>query len=281
MSEKRVIIPGSYAKISYEIRTEDDQLIESTKSKEKKDDTEIEIDRPIIVKQGNKEILFDDELLNIPENEEKEIILPPEKGFGKRDPKKVESIPLKKLRAMIGRRNIQVGDVLYTENRGYYGTVKYIGSRDVLIDRNHPFAGKKLIVKLKVHKIIYPTDPPEEKLKFIAERYFGSDIAEKFGFKLAGDQLLVQVPSEILMDLNVRELLRKIYAPRKDFVNELFAELNLKKIEFKEEFLIGRPEIKLPSIKSETEPIITKEKVEVVEEKNIKENQDVPEAENK
>jgi len=266
MSEKE-IIPGAYVLISYEARTRDNKIAESTKRTIKKNEETEEKDFPIVIKIGDKEVFFEEELIGLKDGEEKEIILPPEKAYGERDPKKITRIAIKRLRAMLGGRTPSVGDILYSEEGGYFGKVVYIGSRDALIDRNHPFAGEEILVHVKIHKVVLPADPPNEKISIIARRHF-KDYADKLKFSLVGNTLEITVPSDTIMNLTGLDLLRSIYAPRKIAAEEFIRELNIDKVRYIEEFSILAPtETTAPSIAPSVTPVEEESEGEALKDK--------------
>lgn len=236
MSEKE-IIPGTYVLLSYTAMTEEGDVVESTKKKIKRDDKEEEVDRPIVVKVGSKEIFFDEELVGLKEGAEKEIVLPPEKAYGKRDPSKIERIPVKKLKAMLGGKKPEVGAILYTEGGDYYGKIIYVGARDALVDKNHPFADKTIKVNVKIHKVVMPTDTLEERVNIILRRHF-AEYAEKLKVSLVDGEVEITLPSDVALKMSSWELIRNIYANRKLAADELLKELNVNKIRFIDEFAL-------------------------------------------
>lgn len=106
--------------------------------------------RPLVVVVGKGQLIpgVDEALIGMKENEEKSIEVPPEKGFGKRDPKLVKLIPITELR----KRGIKpkVGMRVTIDNA--VGRIVNITGGRVRIDFNHPLAGKHLKLDLKVKK---------------------------------------------------------------------------------------------------------------------------------
>lgn len=120
---------------------------------------------PRLIVLGSSELPpgLEDLLVEMGEGEEREIELPPEKAFGKRDPAKVRVIPARELsaRGIIPRAGMEI------EVRGERGTVISVGSGRVIVDFNHPLAGKELVFRVKVVKILKST---EEKIKALFEK---------------------------------------------------------------------------------------------------------------
>lgn len=123
--------------------------------------------RLVIVGEG---VFFEDVekgLVGLEEGQEKEIELPPEKAFGLRDPNKVKTIPARELsrRGIVPRagREIELED-------GQRGRIIHVGGGRVVVDFNHPLAGKTLIYKVKVVKILKTL---EEKVQGLVDRWLG------------------------------------------------------------------------------------------------------------
>jgi len=69
MSEKE-IVPGAYVVMTYIAKTEEGEVVESTKRKIKREEKEEEVDIPIVVKVGAKEVFFDEDLVGLKKGEE-------------------------------------------------------------------------------------------------------------------------------------------------------------------------------------------------------------------
>jgi len=250
-NKEKSIIPGAYVKLSFTAMTKEGEIAESTKRKIKEGDVEKEVDNPIVIKIGNKEVFFEDELIGLKEGEEKDFILPPDRAYGKRDPSKVERIPIKKLRAMLGGKKPYVGALLYSEDDRYYGKVIYVGGRDAMVDRNHPFADKEIVVKVKVHQIVPPDAPISERVKIILMRHT-RDITDKVKIRKKADTLDIIIPSDITMKLPAIDLLRNVWINRKTLADELLRELDISGVRFIDEFKLEEEKEVAGSKSSET-----------------------------
>jgi peptidylprolyl isomerase len=106
----------------------------------------------------------EEEIAKMSENEEKEIEVPPEKAFGLRDPNKVKVFSLRDFQ----RRGyeINVGDTV--EVGGMRGIVRQISGGRVVIDFNHPLAGKVIVYKVRVVKKL---EDFQEKVRALASRH--------------------------------------------------------------------------------------------------------------
>ena len=117
------------------------------------------------------------------------VELPPEKGYGVRDPKKVRLVPLRKFAAegMTPIPGMQVNI------DGKPAQVRSVGAGRVQVDYNHPFAGKTLIYDITIEKVISSDD---EKICNLIHKRIPSVDQQKFDIKIEGAKLQVEVPEE-------------------------------------------------------------------------------------
>ncbi len=167
---------------------------------------------------------FEEGVKGMNENEEKEIEVPPEKAYGERDPAKVKVFSLSELK----KRGITpyIGMVLEASD-GSRGIVRAISGGRVTVDFNHPLAGKTLIYRVKVVKVL---KTPEEKIRALIERWFGKKNADLFKFSLNNQEINIEIPRELVLmnDLQLRKLMLA-----RDYVR--FVDENAK-LAFKEVF---------------------------------------------
>jgi FKBP-type peptidyl-prolyl cis-trans isomerase 2 len=89
--------------------------------------------------------------------EEKKVELSPEEGFGSHDDG--EEVNVSKTQLSPG---VEVVDVLQNDLDGF-ATVAEVSGTKAVLDYNHPFAGKPLVVQVKILKVENPlliTDEP-------------------------------------------------------------------------------------------------------------------------
>jgi FKBP-type peptidyl-prolyl cis-trans isomerase SlyD len=105
---------------------------------------------PIAVGVGHVLKGLDKGLVGMESGEKKEIEVTPEDGFGLRDPKLLQLIPMREFQ----RQNMkpQVGMTITLE--GQPGKIRSISGGRVTVDFNHEFAGKTLVYDVEVEKII-------------------------------------------------------------------------------------------------------------------------------
>jgi peptidylprolyl isomerase len=117
------------------------------------------------------------------------VELPPEKGYGIRDPKKVRLVPLRKFTA----EGITPVPGLQVNLDGKTAQVRSVGAGRVQVDYNHPFAGKTLIYDITVEKVIESDD---EKVRNLVHKRIPSVDPQKFEIKIEGAKLQVEVPED-------------------------------------------------------------------------------------
>ncbi|MEM1870486.1 MAG: FKBP-type peptidyl-prolyl cis-trans isomerase [Thermofilaceae archaeon] len=124
--------------------------------------------RLVILGSGELPSGLEEQLVDVGEGEEREIELPPEKAFGRRDPEKIRVIPAREFsaRGIIPRAGMEV------EVRGERGTVISVGSGRVIVDFNHPLAGRELVFKVKVVKVLKSA---KEKTEALFKKYVTID----------------------------------------------------------------------------------------------------------
>jgi len=105
---------------------------------------------PIAVGVGHVLKGLDKGLVGMEEGEEKIIEVTPEEGFGPRDPKLIQLIPMSEFK----RQNIKPQKGMNITLEGQTGKIRSISGGRVTIDFNHEFAGKTLAYDVKVEKII-------------------------------------------------------------------------------------------------------------------------------
>ena len=180
--------------------------------------------QPRLIAVGESWVLkgLDDALLNANVGDKVTIEVPPEKGFGTRDPSKVRMIPLRKLGD--DAEKVSVGDAIEIDDRT--GIIRFIGSGRVQVDFNHRFAGKTITYDLNVIKSL---DTDQDKIMGLLKRRFPLD-ESKLKFEIKGTQVDVTIPEEAMMMEGLQIVKRSIS-------NEIFKFVNtLDKINFVETY---------------------------------------------
>jgi len=177
----------------------------------------------VIVGQGMLIPGLDEALLEMEVGEEKELELPPEKAFGKRDPSKIKLVPLREFK----KHNITpvVGMPVTINNE--VGRIVSINGGRVLVDFNHQLAGKTVRYILKVEELVEkPEDIVKELLKLVIPNL---DIGE-IKVEVKEKEVYITIPGEMLIPVKNVEVLKKIVA------DEILKRLKVEKVSFVEEF---------------------------------------------
>ncbi|HVN65513.1 MAG TPA: FKBP-type peptidyl-prolyl cis-trans isomerase [Methanomicrobiales archaeon] len=104
---------------------------------------------PVLVRVGNRHVVMglDDALAGREAGDEGIVEVPPEKAFGPHDETKVESVSLAQF-----KEKPRVGQTVEIDNRE--GIVVNILGRRVVVDFNHPFAGKTVTYSFKIEEVV-------------------------------------------------------------------------------------------------------------------------------
>lgn len=140
---------------------------------------------PKVICIGQKLLLpaLEEELKDKEFNKEIEITLPPEKAFGKKDPKLLQLVSMSQFR----KQNINPYPGLPVNIDNMVGVVRAVSPGRVIVDFNHPLANKHIIYKIKVLRKV---EDPKEKADSIISRYnfeFSSELKEALSIKTKQD----------------------------------------------------------------------------------------------
>jgi FKBP-type peptidyl-prolyl cis-trans isomerase SlyD len=138
--DNKVVKDGAVVSLQYTLSGEDGKAIESNKGKE-----------PLKYTQGQRQIVpgLEREMAGMKVGGEKRVKVKPEDGYGKIDPKAFQEIS----KEQIPPEGLKVGAVLGA--KGPQGQVipvrvHQIKDQTVVLDFNHPMAGKTLVFDVKV-----------------------------------------------------------------------------------------------------------------------------------
>lgn len=219
---------GTLLLVDYTAKVKDtNEVFETTKEDDAKSnsihDTNMKY-QPRLVSVGESWVLkgLDDALLNTNAGDKLTVEVPPEKGFGTRDPAKVRMIPLRKLGE--DAEKISVGDAIEVDERT--GIVRFIGSGRVQVDFNHRFAGKTILYDVNVLKSLNTDD---EKILGLLKRRLPIE-ESKLKFKVNGTELDITMAEETFMAEGLQIIKRAI-------VNDIYKFVpKLEKINFIESY---------------------------------------------
>lgn len=136
---------GVVVSMEYTLTDESGKVIQSNKEKE-----------PLVFAQGRGQIIpgLAKALVGMREGETKHVTVPPEEAYGPPNPAAVIEVPRNQVPP-----NASVGGVLMGQNqRGQpvQAVVKEIKETVVVLDLNHPLAGKTLIFDIKILSVAQP-----------------------------------------------------------------------------------------------------------------------------
>ena len=107
---------------------------------------------PTIICLGQSQIIpgLDEQLENKELNKEYEIEIPPEKAFGKKNPRLMRILSSSSFK----KQNITPYPGLQVNIDGFIGIVRTAAGGRIIVDFNHPLAGRTLIYKIKINKLV-------------------------------------------------------------------------------------------------------------------------------
>ncbi len=118
---------------------------------------------PVTICVGEQQLLpgLDKQLLDKEIGMEYTFSLPPEQAFGKRDIKNLKVIPLSEFRTL----NVQTQPGFQVDVDGRMGFVTSVSGGRVIVNFNHPFAGKEVVYTVKIIKKV--TDKKEQLQSYL------------------------------------------------------------------------------------------------------------------
>jgi peptidylprolyl isomerase len=143
----------------------------------------------IVVGQGWMIKGIDEALLDADEGQEKDLEIAPAKAFGERDGSKVRIVPAKELT----KQGVTPRPGARIEVGGQLATIRSVGSGRVIVDYNHPLAGKTLVTKLYIRKIV---SDPVERMRELIHRRIVNVKKDKFMISNLGTMVTVEMPEE-------------------------------------------------------------------------------------
>jgi len=141
------------------------------------------------------------------------IEIPPEKGFGNRDPEKVKMYPLRKFTA----QGVTPRVGMRIEVNGKVATVRAIGAGRVQLDFNPPLAGKTLIYEVILRKKI---ETIEEKIEALIHRRIPQIDIKRFSFEIEAEGVTINIPEEAFYIEGLQVIKRGIFMDIQKFFPE-------------------------------------------------------------
>jgi FKBP-type peptidyl-prolyl cis-trans isomerase 2 len=200
---------GDIIRLQFDTFTDDGKLVETTDEKKAKEGgiyDEHSSYKPFVTILGSGRLLKDleEDVQKANVGEEKEISLPPEKAFGVRDTNNVRVASYREVERSLVEEEKRMGrsgkDVVPEPGRmvrigDRYGKILTVTAGRVVIDFNHPLAGKTIKYN---YKILEKIEGDEKKIGAIIEINFSRDY-DKFKIEV-GDEIVITIPDSAKID---------------------------------------------------------------------------------
>ncbi len=164
---------GDFIRLEYTGKVQETGIVFDTTDENVAEEAGIKLDNksygaiPIVVGGGHVLKGLDEALIGMEEGEEKEVKITPEEGFGLRDPKLLQLIPMGEFKKQ-GMKP-EVGMAITSD--GNTGIIRSVSGGRVRVDFNHELAGKNLEYDIKVIKEI---EDDVEKVKSMIELHYSA-----------------------------------------------------------------------------------------------------------
>lgn len=134
---------------------------------------------PLVACVGQRQIIqgLDEGLIDKEVGKESEFVIPSEKGYGKRDAKLIRTVPM----ATFTKNKINPYPGMTVNAEGMMGVIKSVSGGRVMVDFNHPLAGRELVFNVKIIKII--SDVKEKIKNLVSYSLFMREDMYKFEVK--------------------------------------------------------------------------------------------------
>jgi FKBP-type peptidyl-prolyl cis-trans isomerase SlyD len=220
-----MIKKNDFIEIDYTGRfTEGNEVFDTTLKKVAKDNkffNEQETDKfkPLILCVGQSQVIrgLDTALEGKKEGDEFTVKIPVDRAFGRKDPKLIQLVPASKFK----KENIRPVAGMAVNVDDAYGIIKSASGGRIMIDFNHPFAGKDLTYEVKILKKI---EDNSEKVRLTVKSMFGIDSEVKVTDKKA--DITLKLPVNIKKDIVNDQILAPIKAKIKE-ITDLEADIKL------------------------------------------------------
>ncbi len=135
----KTVSNGTVVSLEYTVKLDNDEIIDTNVGKE-----------PLVYTHGTNQIIrgVESAVEGMEIGQAKQAVVPPAEGYGERDPNAIHEVPKDQL-----PQDIAVGTQLHGKDasgRDIQPIVSAIKDETVLLDFNHPLAGKTLYLDLKV-----------------------------------------------------------------------------------------------------------------------------------
>lgn len=216
-----MISDGDFVRLSYTAKLEDGSVVDTTDENVARENGIFNEnarygDIYIIVGKGHVIPGLEEDIRGKEVGYKGTVEVPPEKAFGEYNPELKDTYSISRFRERpeIGQR-VRIGDRI--------GRVERIVGRRVIVDFNHPLAGKKITFEYEIKDKL---EKPEDKIKAIFVIHTGIDVKH---VRIEDGKAVVEVPSDAY--LNQIFLIGRYRA-----VKDIFEHTDVKEIEIVEKF---------------------------------------------
>jgi FKBP-type peptidyl-prolyl cis-trans isomerase SlyD len=164
---------GDFIRLEYTGKVQETGNVFDTTDEDVAEEAGIKLDNksygaiPIVIGGGHVLKGLDEALIGMEEAEEKTVEITPEEGFGLRDPKLLQLIPMGEFKKQ-GMKP-EVGMAITSD--GTTGIIRSVSGGRVRVDFNHELAGKNLEYSIKVVKVL---EDDIEKVKSMIELHYNA-----------------------------------------------------------------------------------------------------------
>ena len=140
------IAKGASVSLQYTLKLEDETVVDTNAG-----------GSPLTYTQGSGEIIpgLEKELVGMKAGESKQVVIPPEAAYGVFNPEAIQEVPKDQLPRDVVEVGAQV-QVQITGGQTLEARISEVEDETVVLDFNHPLAGKTLYFDVKVLEIEQP-----------------------------------------------------------------------------------------------------------------------------
>ncbi|MDR2966870.1 MAG: peptidylprolyl isomerase [Methanobacteriaceae archaeon] len=183
---------------------------------------------PIVVGGNHLLKAIDKAVIDMGEGESKKVDVSPENGFGERDPKQIQLIPMKEFK----RQGMKPYVGMEITSEGHKGRILTINGGRIKVDFNHDLAGKNLEYDLVISEII---EDDEEKIKSMIQLHYAypnMDL-DKTEIKIDGDKVSIKLDEITRFD---QKSYMDVTFARFRIAKDIWDNMDFEKVEFRDEF---------------------------------------------
>ena len=237
--------PGDFVLLNYTVKVkESGETVDTTYDTVAKDahihhEDSVFKPRFIIVGEGWMPKGLEEALEGASSGKQITVELPPEKGYGTRDPGKIRLVPLRRFR----EKGVDPIPGRQVDLDGRPAMVRAVGAGRVQLDYNHPLAGRTLIYDVSIEKVL--EDENEKILNIISMRIPEVDNS-KFNLHRSKEELTINVPEEAFY-------LSGLQVAKKEITSDLQKYLpDVDTVSFREVFKRTGPKPEQPATSTES-----------------------------